>query len=152
MYSLQTSTGGQAGLFGAELVNNEPLGCCVWWWICGERRPVAGQSPAACWAPPQRGIDHHIKRAAPTQTHNRHICLPRTRAVGWERCTRVPVHEHHWWSGDKGGVIDIAVSLWAATPPPLSAHSITLRRVWGVVKKKEKKKKWSRRNDEYSIH
>lgn len=145
MYSLHMSTGGQAGLFGAELVNNEPLGCCVWWWICGERRPVAGQSPVVY------RIDHHIKHPHRRATDT---FVSRAHAGGGGRCTYVPVREHHWWSGDKGGVIDIAVSLWAAAPPPLSAHSITLRRVWGVVKKK---KKWSifstnRRNDEYSIH
>lgn len=106
------------------------LDCSVWSWICGEWRPVVGQSPTAYWTTLQRSIDHHIKRRHPHRRKTDTFVF--YAHAGMYKCSRAWTH---WWSGDKGGVIDIAVPSWAGAAPPLSAHSITLRRVWGVVKK-----------------
>lgn len=89
-----------------------------------------------CRAKPSGLLNHAAEKhwsphlaAALTQMH---ICL---------LCTCGDVHVFpcvniHLWNGDKGGVIDIPVSLLAAAATLLSAHAITLRKVWGVGKKK----------------
>lgn len=91
---------------------------------------------------PQRNIDRYIKRRHPP----RHIRLA---------CTCGDVHvfpcmNTHLWSGDKGGVIDVPVALWATTPAPLSTNSITLRE--GVRGCKRSIFSTNLLNDEYSIH